>query len=110
MLKRPWRTVRLALFVGAAIAMFAVPTRTVESGPTLCVWQRIFHVQCPGCGMTRAFSHVVHGHWVAAWEHNRGVVIAFPLAAMLWLTTVWRDICSIQRKRQVTSQQTSRNS
>lgn len=77
--------VRLALYLGAAAALLAVPPQVLERTPTVCLVQRTLGVECPGCGMGRAFSQAAHGHLAAAWEHNRMVIVAFPLAAGLWI-------------------------
>ena len=43
-----------------------------------CVWQRLFHIPCPGCGMTRA--------WLAFFKGN--VKQAFAYHAMFWSVPV----------------------
>lgn len=75
------RDVRFAIswvqgICAAALAGLAVvPTRWVESGPKVCLVRRIFGVECWGCGMTRAISHLLHGHWHTALAYNRGSVV-----------------------------------
>jgi len=46
-----------------------------EHGPTLCVWKSLFHVHCPGCGLTRGVCFLVHGKWNEAMRFN-------PLSAL----------------------------
>ena len=30
--------------------------------PSVCLYQRILGVSCPGCGLTRSFAYMAHGH------------------------------------------------
>jgi hypothetical protein len=46
-----------------------------EHGPTLCIWRLLFHVHCPGCGLTRGICFLVHGKWNDAMRFN-------PLSAL----------------------------
>jgi Protein of unknown function (DUF2752) len=41
----------------AALAMMA----PFEHGPTTCPFALLTGMACPGCGMTRALSHLIHG-------------------------------------------------
>src|SRR5438477_11344330 len=41
-----------------------------QTGPTLCIWKRLFHVQCFGCGLTQAICFLVHGHVGEALAYN----------------------------------------
>ncbi len=39
--------------------------------PSTCPSQSIFHVDCPGCGLTRSFIFLAHGDWHNAFLRNR---------------------------------------
>ena len=69
-------------------ALAAIPTEVLTSLPVICVWRTLFHLQCPGCGMTRALSSALHGHLYAAVACNRGVVIVLPAV----LIVIIRDL------------------
>ncbi len=47
----------------------------------LCPSLFFFNVECPGCGMTRAFLHLARGHFAQAWQLNHASV---PLYFFLW--------------------------
>jgi len=36
----------------------------------LCLFHLLYGVDCPGCGMTRGLSHLVHGHLLTALQHH----------------------------------------
>ena len=47
-------------------------------------------VECFGCGMTRALSAALHGHFEAALDLNRGVVLAGPALIAGAMQALWR--------------------
>jgi len=49
----------------------------------LCMFHRITGLQCPGCGMTRAFHALMHGHISEALEYNLLSIPLFFAAAVL---------------------------
>lgn len=55
-------------------------------GPILCIFHALTGLECPGCGMTRAFHAIMHGHLQEAVEFNLlspilfyGMLIVFML-------------------------------
>ena len=43
-----------------------------------CFWKKILGFNCPGCGLTRAFSCLVHFDIVGAFEMNPLIFIVVP--------------------------------
>ena len=86
----------LAVALAGAVAAFAIPTAWLEGAPTLCLWQRLLGVECPGCGMTRALSAALHGDFAAAWSFNRAVVVVLPLAIGVWADYVRRRFAAMR--------------
>jgi hypothetical protein len=74
--------------VAVLAALAAIPTEILASLPVICVWRTLLHLECPGCGMTRALSSALHGHLYAAVAYNRGVVLVLPAA----LIVIIRDL------------------
>lgn len=73
---------RLAAWLGCAAAALVVWVGLAGLRPsgdpasTVCLLRRTTGIDCPGCGMTRAFSSLARGDWRAA--------VAFhPLAPLL---------------------------
>lgn len=60
-----------------------------------CTFQSQFHLPCPACGMTTAFSHFVRGHWLQALQSS---TTAFVLAIHCLLMIPWCWI-SVWRRR-----------
>ncbi|HOO57432.1 MAG TPA: DUF2752 domain-containing protein [bacterium] len=82
--------IAVIVFVPAAFAL--IPTTTIEHGPTLCLFKLIFGIECPGCGMTRAVSAVMHGNIAAAIEYNPLVLPAFPLLVIVAAKTFLKQL------------------
>jgi len=78
----------LALAVLATLAV--IPTPVLARGPVLCTWRILFGVQCPTCGMTRAFSSVLHGQFHAAFQYNKLVTVVFPFTCAVLLRELFR--------------------
>jgi hypothetical protein len=70
------------------LAFALVPTLFLESGHSLCLIKLVFGIECLGCGMTRAISSVLHGDIVSAFQHNKLVIVVFPLLCYIWLQHV----------------------
>jgi hypothetical protein len=45
-----------------------------------CPFYELFHLQCPGCGATRALAAFLHGDIAAAIHFNALVALLFPAA------------------------------
>lgn len=43
-----------------------------------CIWKTLFHVDCPGCGLTRAFMKLISLDFQAAYHLNPMIFIVFP--------------------------------
>jgi hypothetical protein len=72
----PWLLAGFVGLAGLAILHFWVPSR--DPAAAFCLSRRLFHLPCPGCGMTRAFAHLAKGEWSAA-------LVAHPLAPVVGL-------------------------
>ena len=89
-----WRAALLAAALGA---LAVVPTAWLASAPSICVFWNLFGVHCPGCGMTRAFSALLHADLAAALAYNKLVLLMFPMVCGIIL----RDACRLASGRQV---------
>ena len=44
-----------------------------------CLWKTIFHVNCPGCGLSRAFIEIIQLHFNEAYKNNKLIFIVLPI-------------------------------
>jgi len=56
-----------------------------DSGSSICISKLVLDRDCPGCGITRAVQHSIHGEWSTAFNYNKLIVIVGPLLIYLWL-------------------------
>ncbi len=86
-----WRTRSLrdrlliaAPFVGVALLALFTPS---DDGPTFCPFALCTGTACPGCGMTRAASHLIRGDIGTAFTYHPLVpLVALQLVGgWLWL-------------------------
>jgi hypothetical protein len=47
-----------------------------------CPFHALTHLDCPGCGATRAIAELLHGHVAAALHFNAAVTLLLPV--LLW--------------------------
>jgi hypothetical protein len=61
--------------------------------PSVCQFRNLTGLDCPGCGLTRAFVCIAHGRFAEAWSYNAAsvLVFAFVLIQIPWRTMqIWR--------------------
>ena len=57
-----------------------------------CPVFRYLHLQCPGCGTTRAFAALLHGDIPAALRLNALTTLGLPFTLALALRSYWRYV------------------
>ena len=87
---------RVLCVVAIATVLVAMPLSWVDHGPSLCLIKAVTGHECPGCGMTRALMHALHGDLSMAWEYNRSWVLVAPL--MLYGIVRWM-VPPVRRRR-----------
>lgn len=99
---RCWRSGRfwrVAAILGGLAALALAPTAWLERTPSVCLYWNVFGVHCPGCGMTRAFSALLHTDYARALSFNRLVVVVFPVIVGVLAFDVAAAVSSRKRKR-----------
>lgn len=78
-----WAAIGAAMLGGATLlALFRLPDRPAAS---LCLLYNATGIPCPGCGMTRAVSYLLHGEWRAAMRLHPLAPLVVAEAAGVWL-------------------------
>ena len=89
------RRIAAPIAVGVAAATGCIALAVLDPsdrGPVICPFRALTGLDCPGCGMTRAVSHVVRGQVGTAVDYNALMVLAVPVALYLyltWLASLW---------------------
>ena len=55
----------------------------------LCIFKRITGHECPGCGMTRAFSSVLKLNFAEAMTYNNRIIIVFPMVCIIFVQRLY---------------------
>jgi preprotein translocase subunit Sec61beta len=71
----------LAAAVVLCAALFLYPPSRVSLYPACPIYQ-ILHLECPGCGSTRALAALLHGHLHEALRLNALFVLLLPFALL----------------------------
>ena len=84
---------RLLLLAPAAVlaAAMLLPTG-LESPVSLCLVKGLTGLDCPGCGMTRAFLLIGHGRFADAVAMHPGSIPAFAIVAGMAVTGIVRIV------------------
>ena len=96
------------LVVVMSIAMTVKGTRFVYLPgaifpmPDSCTSKMLFGIECPGCGMTRAFISISHGEFLRAWNFNPASFLAYLFVAgqlpwrLIQMRLLWNQRPSIE--------------
>lgn len=57
--------------------------------PGACFSREIFHVNCPGCGMTRSFVAFAHGEFAQSWGYHRLGILLYLFFALRLPVHAW---------------------
>lgn len=85
-----YRSAISAAAFGLLALLAAVPESAWAAIPPVCLFRGMFGIECLGCGMTRALSAALHGHFIEAFAWNAGVVAAAPALIGAALLGLWR--------------------
>ena len=83
-----------AIIAFATILLLRFPPAQYSFYPR-CPIHELFHLQCPGCGATRAIAAVLHGHFIEAMSLNALITLLLPFAAAYGILCYYR---LLQRK------------
>lgn len=80
---RAWRD-RIALAAPLGLALILLAGSPGDDGPTLCPFALMTGTACPGCGMTRAASHLIRGDFATAVGYHPLIPMIATLAVGGW--------------------------
>ncbi len=83
----------------APIVMLALPASFFDQGDSICLSVVLFDTECPGCGMTRACQHLIHGEVNTALDYNKLSLIVLPLLAWVGVSEVRRNWKNLKNNR-----------
>lgn len=100
---------RVIIFSFIFLFFIFLPFDSIEGLPTKCIFKNVIFpflfnghcpesglfkdCECPGCGMTRALSELIHGNFISAIEYNPLVILL--VSVMLFL--IIKDVIVLLR-------------
>lgn len=81
---RVWRD-RLTLAAPLGVAVLLLAGSPGDDGPTICPFALMTGTACPGCGMTRAASHLLRGDVSTAIGYHPLIPLVMALAFGGWV-------------------------
>lgn len=98
-LSRFWEIIRIIFYLMLYGAFLLIPLEVVLQG-SLCFTYTHFHIVCPACGITRAFSCLMHGQWVLAYEYHPLFTLCIaPICTFLFAQDTYTIITRITKKQ-----------
>ncbi|MGC6414937.1 MAG: DUF2752 domain-containing protein [Bacteroidia bacterium] len=97
-MKRKLRIIASIFFVVTPLPLMFLPVDFFDQGRSICISKLFINKDCPGCGITRAVQHSIHGEWSTAFNYNKLIVIVGPLLIYLWLIEL-RNLIKYFKKR-----------
>ncbi len=85
---RLWRRHPMLWIVPGVLFAAAVSESALTTGPVLCFHRLTTGIPCPGCGLTRGFVALLHGHVEAALHFNPLTPVVFGWMAVWWSVAV----------------------
>ena len=76
------------------ILLYLIPLEGNKVLENLCIFKNIFGIECPGCGMTRAFLSILHFEFHKAIAYNWKCVFVFPLTVIIYLYFWYKYVIS----------------
>lgn len=67
------RGINLIILLSGTLFIYLVVTGKFHME---CLFKKIFHISCPGCGLTRAFISIINLDFISAFKYN---IIGIPL-------------------------------
>lgn len=97
MIKNGKHIIKLLFYIAMPTVLIALPKDFFDTGQTVCLSQKIFDIECYGCGMTSAIMHLVHLDFEVAYAYNMLSFLVFPILSFLWAKWAFKELCIIKK-------------
>ncbi len=84
------------------VVLLILPADFFDEGQSLCMSMLLFDQRCPGCGMTRAIQHLLHGELSVAASFNKMAFVVLPVLLWVWTGEV-RKVAIFSKKKNKTN-------
>jgi hypothetical protein len=74
-----------AVFAASLLLPLPASTGKIAHLPSVCLFYNLTGLPCPGCGLTRSFVCLGHGHWRESLHWHPLGPLFFLIFGLLWL-------------------------
>ena len=76
------RIINLIILLSGTLFIFMIVTGKFN---VECLFKKIFHISCPGCGLTRSFRSILNLDFINAFKYN---ILGIPLFILCIIYTI----------------------
>lgn len=88
---------KLAFIVLVPVVLLILPADFFDNGPSICLSQLLFGVECPACGLTRGIMHLIHWDLENAFAYNMMSFIVLPLMIVVWIKWFFKEMRIVKK-------------
>ncbi len=94
-----FRFCRLIFYIILFLVFIIIPTSYFINDPVTCFFKHHYGVLCPTCGVTRAFSCMMHFNYNDAFNYNPVFTVAFgPIFIFLFMQDLVNIVINLLKK------------
>jgi hypothetical protein len=82
------QNIKYGVILVVPFILWMLPANFFDTGQSICLSKLIMERDCPGCGMTRAVQHAMHGEFTLAFGFNKVIIVIMPLFIFIYLRLV----------------------
>lgn len=82
------RIINLIILLSGTLFIFIIVTGKFN---VECLFKKIFHISCPGCGLTRSFRSILNLDFIQAFKYN---ILGIPLfiLCIIYIILLIKDV------------------
>lgn len=85
------RAFKLIFLIFLPLIGFLIAHVLINHHPeAICIWKRLFGIDCWGCGITRAFHSLCLLDFKNAFNYNPRIFIVAPLLLYIWCSEIYK--------------------
>lgn len=83
--KETRRNIQTGIILIVPFILWLLPANFFDTGQSICISKLLMDRDCPGCGITRAVQHAMHGEFTLAFGFNKVIIVLLPLFVFIYL-------------------------
>lgn len=96
--KETRRNIQSGIILIVPFILWLLPANFFDTGQSICISKLLMDRDCPGCGLTRAVQHAMHGEFILAFGFNKVIIVLMPLFVFIYLRLVRDTIRGVKTR------------